>query len=124
VAGAYPVHGPIGRGQLAGVSLAGLIVLQIMTVILASAVVRLTGPGTDLVDGLRALRMPALFVHAMDQTLGQLGGLRRRGQGRGGKHGRRGESAAGSDGDDPDGPTTPSPGFFAIVGSSTVTDFS
>jgi hypothetical protein len=100
--------------NLAGVSLAALMCLQIMTVILASAVVRLTGPGTDLVDGLRALRLPTLFVHAMDQTLGQLGGLRRRGEGS--KSARGMDSDAAPDGHAPDQPRTPSPGFFAIVG--------
>jgi len=100
--------------NLAGASLAALMCMQIMTVILASAVVRLTGSGTDLVDGLRALRMPSLFVHAMDQTLGQLGGLRPRV--RGGKRGHGKGSDADPDGNDPEESRTPSPGFFAIVG--------
>jgi SAM-dependent methyltransferase len=55
--------------NLAGLAHAGLMCLQLLTVILASAVVRRTGSGTDLVDGLRALGLPQLFVHALDQTL-------------------------------------------------------
>jgi hypothetical protein len=43
--------------------------LQLLTVILASTVVRRTGSGTDLVAGLRAFGLPQLFVHAFDQTL-------------------------------------------------------
>jgi hypothetical protein len=53
--------------------------LQILTVLLASAVVRLTGSGRDLVEGLHAFRLPPLFVHALDHTLALLGGTRGRG---------------------------------------------
>jgi hypothetical protein len=63
--------------NLTGLRHAGLMSLQVLTVVLASAVVRLTGPGTDLVDGLRALGLPDLFVHSLDQTLALLGGPRR-----------------------------------------------
>jgi hypothetical protein len=103
--------------NLGGLALASLMCVQILTVILASSVVRLTGSGTDLVDGLRALGLPALFVHALDQTLGQLGGLQHQGQGAGGGTGggdglggRRQAAQAGMP-----GANSPSPGSFAIV---------
>ena len=48
---------------------AGLMCLQIATVVLVSAVVRLTSRGTDLADGLARLGLPKLFVHAFDHTL-------------------------------------------------------
>jgi len=100
--------------NLGGLSVAALMCVQIVTVILASAVVRLTGSGTDLVDGLRVLGLPTLFVHSLDQTLGQFGGAGRPGQGRGGERGdgsgrrREGENR----------PTEPRPaplGFFGIL---------
>ncbi len=88
--------------NLGGLTVGALMCLQITAVLLASAVVRLTGPGTDLVIGLRALRMPKLFVYALDLVLARLGGM---GQGTGGGRGRRraGE-ASGS-----------RPGFFAVL---------
>jgi hypothetical protein len=66
-----PIH-------FAGFEQAALMCLQILTLVLASAVVRLTGTGTDLVDGLRAFRLPSLFVYSLDQTLTMLGGRIRR----------------------------------------------
>jgi len=65
--------------NLSGLAAAALMCLQIATVILVSASVRLTGSGTDLVDGLRAFGLPTLFVHSIDHTLALLGGTRRRG---------------------------------------------
>jgi molybdenum ABC transporter ATP-binding protein len=67
---------------------AALMCLQIMTVILVSAVVRLTGSGTDLVEGLRGFGFPKLFVYSIDYTLALLGGLRKKGTGRGDGRGR------------------------------------
>jgi hypothetical protein len=68
--------------NLSGLEVAGLMCLQIVTVLLASAIVRLTGTGRDLVDGLHTLRLPPLFVHALDRTL-ELLGTRGGGGGRG-----------------------------------------
>src|SRR5262249_36867599 len=70
--------------NLSGVEKAALMCLQIVTVLLASAVVRLTGTGRDLIDGLHAFRLPPLFVHALDRTLALLEGThgRERGGGR------------------------------------------
>jgi hypothetical protein len=62
--------------NLSGLAQAGLMCLQILTLVLASAVVRRTGPGTDLIDGLRAFGLPQLFVHSFDRTLDLLGDLR------------------------------------------------
>jgi hypothetical protein len=69
--------------DLSGLEQAGLMCLQIVTVLLASAVVRLTGTGRDLVNGLHAFRLPPLFVHALDRTLELLAGTRGGGGGRG-----------------------------------------
>ena len=82
--------------NLSGLEVAGLMCLQILTVLLASAVVRLTGTGRDLVDGLHTLRLPPLFVHAFDRTLELLTGTR-------GGEGRRGRNRA------------PRVGLFAFV---------
>ncbi|OKO91556.1 hypothetical protein AC629_02330 [Bradyrhizobium sp. NAS80.1] len=67
--------------NLSGLEHAGLMCLQIITVLLTSAVVRLTGRGRDLIDGLQAFRLPPLFVHALDRTLALLEGTQRRGRG-------------------------------------------
>jgi hypothetical protein len=91
--------------NLSGLARAGLMCLQILTVVLASAVVRLSGSGTDLVDGLRAFGLPGLFVHSFDRTLDLLGGLRRRAPG------QDGGAGAGV----PSGPAA-SPGLFAVLG--------
>src|SRR3954462_7806249 len=74
--------------NVTGLKTAALMCLQIMTVILVSAVVRLTGSGTDLVDGLRGFGFPKLFVYSIDYTLALLGGLRKKGMGTGGGGGR------------------------------------
>ena len=91
--------------NLSGLARAGLMCLQILTVVLASAVVRLSGSGTDLVDGLRAFGLPRLFVHSFDRTLDLLGGLRRRAP-------DQDESAGAGV---PSAPAA-SPGLFAILG--------
>ena len=81
---AIPVFGRVLWVNLGGLALAALMCLQILTVLLASAVVRLTGPGTDLVVGLRTLGFPKLFVYPLDLVLAKLGGMRRPGGGSGG----------------------------------------
>src|SRR5260370_19213287 len=48
----------------------------------ASAVVRLRGSGRDLLDGLRAWRLPDLFVYSLDHTLELLGGAKKSRRGR------------------------------------------
>jgi hypothetical protein len=68
--------------NLTGLERAALMCLQILTLLLASTVVRVTGSGTDLVDGLRALRLPELFVYSLDHTLELLGGVKKSGRGR------------------------------------------
>jgi Cobalt transport protein len=66
--------------NLSGLQHASLMCLQMVTVLLATAVVRLTGTGRDLVEGLHAFRFPSLFVHALDRTLDLMGtGTRGRG---------------------------------------------
>lgn len=74
--------------NVSGLEKAALMCLQIVTVLLASAVVRLTGSGRDLVDGLHAFRLPSLFVHALDRTLALVEGTHRTGRG-GGRGGGR-----------------------------------
>lgn len=93
-----PVH-------LDGLSRAGLMCLQIAAMLLASSVVRLTGTGRDLVEGLQFFYLPALFVYSLDHTLGLLGGTRRRG-------GRRGGGAGPGGGADK---RAPQPGFPTIL---------
>jgi hypothetical protein len=68
--------------NLSGLERAALMCLQILTVLLASTVVRVTGSGRDLVDGLRALRLPDLFIYSLDHTLELLGGTKKSGRGR------------------------------------------
>jgi hypothetical protein len=69
--------------NLTGLERAVLMCLQILTLLLASMVVRVTGSGGDLVDGLRALRLPDLFVYSLDHTLQLLGGKKKKsGRGR------------------------------------------
>lgn len=92
--------------NLSGLELAGMMCLQLMTVILVSAVVRLSGAGTDFIDGLRGFGLPKLFVYSIDFTLGLLGGLHRRGAGGGGGMGggrRRREEEAAAAGEKPPG---------------------
>jgi hypothetical protein len=66
-----------------GLERAVLMCLQITTLLLASIVIRLTGSGTDLADGLRAFGLPNLFVYSLDYTLELLGGAQRSGRSRG-----------------------------------------
>ena len=66
--------------NLTGLERAGLMCLQILTLLLASTVVRVTGPGRDLVDGLRAFWLPDLFVYSLDHTLEMLGGTKNSGR--------------------------------------------
>src|SRR5262249_24674900 len=63
--------------NLTGLERAALMCLQILTLLLASTVIRLSGTGSDLVDGLRALRLPDLFVYSLDRTLELLWGATR-----------------------------------------------
>jgi hypothetical protein len=60
--------------NVTGLDHAAVMCLQILTVLLASAMVRLTGRGDDLVRGLQELRLPGLFVHSLDRTLSLLSG--------------------------------------------------
>lgn len=76
-----PGTGWIVRLNISGIIEAGLMSLQILTVVLASAVVRLTSRGTDLADGLALLGLPNLFVHSLDHTFGLLAGLSQPGHG-------------------------------------------
>jgi hypothetical protein len=84
-----PITGWMIRLNVGGLTVAALMCLQIVTVVLVSAVVRLTSKGPDLADGLARLGLPKLFVHAFDHTLGLLAGRPRpgRGEGRGGADG-------------------------------------
>src|SRR5262249_52024273 len=50
--------------NLTGLEHAGLMCLQILTLLLASTLVQLTGSGQDLANGLRAFGLPDLFVHS------------------------------------------------------------
>jgi hypothetical protein len=80
--------------NLTGLDRAGLMCFQIIAVVLASALVRLTGTGRDLVDGLHFFRLPPLFVYSLDRTLELLAGGRQE-PGSGGGAGRRMRSAQG-----------------------------
>jgi len=79
--------------NLTGLDHAGLMCFQIIAVVLASALVRLTGSGRDLVDGLHFFHLPPLFVYSLDRTLELLAGGREPGSG--GGAGRRKRSAQG-----------------------------
>jgi len=68
--------------NLTGLERAALMCVQILTLLLASTVVRATGSGNDLVHGLRALRLPDLFVYSLDHTLKLLGATKTSGRGR------------------------------------------
>ena len=92
--------------DLDGLARAGLMCLQIATMLLASSVVRLTGTGRDLVLGLQSFRLPALFVYSLDHTLGLLAGTMR-----GGGRGRGGGAGTGGGG----GNRAPQAGFLTIV---------
>ena len=73
--------------NLSGFETAGLMCLQILTVVMVSAVVRLTGSSADLVEGLRKFRLPHLLALSIDTTLALIGGVSRRGMGGGGSGG-------------------------------------
>jgi hypothetical protein len=60
--------------NVTGLEHAAVMCLQILIVLLASAIVRLTGRGDDLVHGLQALRLPGLFVYSLDRTLSLISG--------------------------------------------------
>jgi hypothetical protein len=89
LAGNVPALGWTISVNLDGLEQAALMCLQILTVLLATSVVRLTGTGRDLVEGLRAFRLPPLFVHALDRTLELIGAGTRGGGGRGRGGGRK-----------------------------------
>ena len=74
--------------NLTGLRTAILMCCQILAVLLASAVVLLTGSESDLVEGLRRLWCPRLLMYSVDNTLALLGGLDRPGHG-----GRRGQGS-------------------------------
>jgi len=96
--------------NLAGLEQAGRMCLQIVTMLFASSVVRLTGTGRDLVEGLESFRLPGLFVYSLDHTLELLGGARPRGSGRGG-----GKGAGGGNDDGGGGARASRGGFLAIL---------
>lgn len=85
-----PLMGWLLPLNLSGLERAVLMCLQILTLVLASMVVRLTGSGNDLAAGLRAFSLPNLFVYSLDYTLEILGGAQRSGRGRGAGTGHRG----------------------------------
>ena len=107
-----PVVGWTLSLNLTGLAQAGLMCVQILTVLLATSVVRLTGKSTDLVEGLQALRLPRLFIYSLDHALELLGVVRRGpGSKRGGGGGREGGNA---------GPA----GFFNVLRRVVKGDFS
>jgi len=86
-----PLIGWLAPLNVDGLERAGLMCLQILTLLLASMVIRLTGSGRDLTDGLRAFALPNLFVYSLDYTLELLGGgAQRSGKGRKDGKGRGG----------------------------------
>ena len=101
--------------NLTGLAQAGLMCLQILTVLLASSVVRWTGRSSDFAEGLEALRLPRLFVYSLNHTLSLLGGVARGGPGEGGGGGGGGGQRRG----DPAVKT----GFFTILRSIAKGDF-
>jgi hypothetical protein len=90
-----PLVGWLLSLNLNGLERALLMCLQILTLLLASMVVRLTGSGKDLTDGLRAFGLPDLFVYSLDHTLELIGGTQRSGRGRGGGRGQGGGKGRG-----------------------------
>ena len=83
--------------NVSGLEQAALMCLQIITMLLASTLVRSTGTGRDLIEGLHAFHLPPLFVHALDRTLELLTGNFGAGRGReaGGGRGAGGGHKAG-----------------------------
>jgi hypothetical protein len=105
---------PLGL-NLTGLGTAAVMCGQVLTVVLASAVVRRSGSENDLVDGLRKLRCPRLLTYSIDNTLALLGGLDRPGMGGGkGDGGGRGRGRDGQAGPEPASEHA-GPGFLAIV---------
>lgn len=92
IEGAIPGLGWTVSVNLSGLEQAALMCLQIVTVLLATAVARLTGTRRDFLEGLHAFRLPPLFVHALDRTLDIMGAGTRGG---GMKHGREGKQRTG-----------------------------
>jgi hypothetical protein len=98
--------------NLSGFLKAAVMCLQIVTVLLASSVVRMTGKGSDLVVGLQAFRLPPLFVHSLDQTLKLIGGVAPPGSR---DHGHRRDQSRGRGEGRGQGPGRPQPGFFTVM---------
>jgi hypothetical protein len=78
-----PLTGWLLPLNLSGLERAVLMCFQILTLVLASMVVRSTGSGDDLAAGLRAFNLPSLFVYSLDYTLELLGGAQRSRRGAG-----------------------------------------
>ncbi len=74
--------------NLAGIQLALLMCLRVMTLVVASSWVRLSSPQGAFVRGLRAIGLPELAALGIDATLGNLGGAGK-GDGSGGGRKRR-----------------------------------
>ena len=60
--------------NIGGIAIALIMCLQILTVLLASSILRVTGSGADLVIGLRCLGFPRLFVYSLIAIQEQLDG--------------------------------------------------
>ncbi len=76
--------------NLAGIQLALLMCLRVITLVVASSWVRLSSPQGAFVRGLRAIGLPELAALGIDATLGNLGGAGKgRGDGSGGGRKRR-----------------------------------
>ncbi|HEV3166451.1 MAG TPA: hypothetical protein VGZ22_20675, partial [Isosphaeraceae bacterium] len=93
------------RFDLTGLGMGAVMCGQILTVILASAVVRLSCSEAELVDALLRLRSPRLLLYSMDNTLALLSGLRGDGGGRQGT----------ADGKPPYGSTGAGPSFADVA---------
>ena len=101
--------------NLPGLEQAGRMCLQIITMLFASSVVRLTGKGRDFIEGLESFRLPSLFIYSLDHTLELLGGARPRGSGRGGGKGVGGGKGAGDGKDEGRGGARASQGGFVAI---------
>lgn len=85
--------------NLAGIQLALLMCLRVITLVVASSWVRLSSPQGTFVRGLRAIGLPELAALGIDATLGNLGGAGKgRGDGSGGGRKRRDASQQSDDG--------------------------
>lgn len=85
--------------NLSGLALAGVMLLRVLTLVLASVWVQRSCPPGSLVRGLRALRLPETVAIAVDATLAILGGGPRSGAG-GGHGGGMGKGGGGHRQDD------------------------